>query len=180
MANQDQNAFFHELYDATHEKVLAYIIVKCGNTEDIADIFQETYTEIVRVIRKRGIAYMDHPEAFVMQVARRKVYRHYKLLERLRDSVGRLASSADGQERGDREVSLEERIMNQAAIDLAVKYLNQQDEQIKKIFYLHYYMDKTLREISELLRIKESTVKSKLYRTLKAIRIYLLEEEGVL
>lgn len=52
MADHNQEDFFNELYDATHEKVLAYKIVKCGNTEDVADIFQETYTEIVKVIRK--------------------------------------------------------------------------------------------------------------------------------
>lgn len=181
MANRDQNAFFHELYDATHEKVLAYIIVKCGNTEDISDIFQETYMEIVSVIRKHGIAYMKNPEAFVMQIAKRKIYRHYKLLERLRATMGWSDLAEDYSENSNMEkVSFEEGIMNQVTIDLAMQYLGQQEEQIKKIFYLHYYMDKTIKEVSELLLINESTVKSKLYRTLKGIRKYLLEEDGVI
>ena len=72
MINHNQDDFFNELYDTTHEKIFAYIIVECGNTEDVADIFQKTYTEIVRVIRKHGIEYFKKPEAFVMQVAKKE------------------------------------------------------------------------------------------------------------
>ena len=62
MASQEQETFFNELYDNTHRKVLAYIIAKCGNTEDIADIFQETYLEIVKVIKRKGIDYFQNPD----------------------------------------------------------------------------------------------------------------------
>lgn len=55
MINKAQDDFFNELYASTNQKVLAYIIVKCGKTEDVADIFQETYTEVVKIIRKHGI-----------------------------------------------------------------------------------------------------------------------------
>ena len=51
MINQAQDDFFNELYASTNQKVLAYIIVKCGKTEDVADIFQETYTEVVKIIK---------------------------------------------------------------------------------------------------------------------------------
>lgn len=49
MINKAQDDFFNELYASTNQKVLAYIIVKCGKTEDVADIFQETYTEVVKL-----------------------------------------------------------------------------------------------------------------------------------
>lgn len=181
MANQNQDTFFQELYDATHEKVLAYIIVKCGNTEDIADIFQETYMEIVSVIRKRGTAYMKNPDAFVMQIAKRKVYQHYKLLERLHDTIEKYRVEENDSESSPVEmVSLEETIMTRITVDMAIEYLEQKDELTRKIFYLYYYMEQTIREISELFLIKESTVKNKLYRTLKELREYLLERDGVI
>ena len=84
MINQAQDDFFNELYASTNQKVLAYIIVKCGKTEDVADIFQETYTEVVKIIRKHGISYFKQPDALVMQIAKRKIFRHYKLKEKLR------------------------------------------------------------------------------------------------
>lgn len=84
MINQAQDDFFNELYASTNQKVLAYIIVKCGKTEDVADIFQETYTEVVKIIQKHGISYFKQPDALVMQIAKRKIFRHYKLKEKLR------------------------------------------------------------------------------------------------
>ena len=83
MINQAQDDFFNELYASTNQKVLAYIIVKCGKTEDVADIFQETYTEVVKIIQKHGISYFKQPDALVMQIAKRKIFRHYKLKEKV-------------------------------------------------------------------------------------------------
>ncbi|MCM1246580.1 MAG: sigma-70 family RNA polymerase sigma factor [Roseburia sp.] len=177
MANHDQNAFFDELYDATHEKVLAYIIVKCGNTEDVADIFQETYTEIVKVICKHGIDYFKNPEAFVMQVAKKKIYRHYKLLERLRG----IEETYDFDESNLNNIEIEQVSFAELAatkemVETAISYLKQKDELTKKIFYLYYFLDKSIKEIARLFSVKESNVKNKLYRTLKELREYLLKE----
>lgn len=173
----DQNTFFSELYDATHEKVLAYIIVKCGNTEDIADIFQETYTEVVSTIRRRGIAYLKNPEAFVMQIAKQKVYRHYKLLQRLRGwEQVRVFDEMNPEDTGIEDISFEESFMTKITADMAFTYLSEKDELTKKIFYLYYYMDKSIKEIAELFSIKESTVKNRLYRTLKELREYLTKK----
>lgn len=177
MANQNQNAFFSELYDTTREKVLAYIVVKCSNTEDIADIFQETYTEIVSIIRKRGVTYLKNPEAVVMKIARQKVYRHYKLLERLH-GVEKVGDFEDGDPKDEEfdDFSLEESLFTKWTVDMAVDYVSKKDELTKKIFYLYYYMDKPIKEIAELFSIKESNVKNRLYRTLKELREYFSEK----
>lgn len=157
--------------------MLSYIIAKCGNTEDIADIFQETYTELVRVLQRRGVAYVKNPDAFVMQIAKRKVYRHYKWLERWR---GREKEWDDGEiegaQVGPMPVSFEDLVLTKATVERAVVYLKQKDDLTRKIFYLHFYMDKRLREIAELLDVKESTVKNRLYRTLKELKNYLVTE----
>ncbi|MDE6568314.1 MAG: sigma-70 family RNA polymerase sigma factor [Lachnospiraceae bacterium] len=177
MANQNQDVFFNELYDATHEKILAYIIVKCGNTEDVADIFQETYTEIVKVIRKHGIEYFKKPEAFVMQVAKKKIYRHYKLLERLHGIEETYDFDESNLENIDIEqISFEEFLATKETVEMAISYLIQKDELTKKVFYLYYFMDKSIKEIADLFSVKESNVKNKLYRTLKELREYLLKE----
>lgn len=177
MTEQNQNEFFSELYDATHEKVLAYIIVKCGKTEDVEDVFMETYTEIVSIIRNRGTGYIKNPEAFVTKIAKRKIYRHYKLLQRISD----LRTSKDYEENiveniDDGQISFDEDIMNQLTVNKAFAYLSKKDELTKKIFYLYYYMDKTIKEIAELLSVKESNVKNRLYRTVKELREYLRKE----
>ena len=81
----DQNlTLFNEIYDQTYDKVLRYVISKCGNTNDIADIVQETYLELYQTIVKRGAAYIKNPGAFVLQLAKAKVYKHYSLMEKLK------------------------------------------------------------------------------------------------
>ena len=62
MINQAQDDFFNELYASTNQKVLAYIIVKCGKTEDVADIFQETNTEVEKIIQKHVIKKINQTE----------------------------------------------------------------------------------------------------------------------
>ncbi len=55
-------------------------------------------------------------------------------------------------------------------IDKIWKYLNSIDVDVAKIFYLHYILDMTFKEISYSLKMKESTVKTILYRSLKNLR----------
>lgn len=177
MINHNQDDFFNELYDTTHEKILAYIIVKCGNTEDVADIFQETYTEIVKVIRKHGIEYFKKPEAFVMQVAKKKIYRHYKLLERIRgieETWDLDESNLNNIDIG--QISFDEFLATKETVKMVISYLGQKDELTKKIYYLYYFMDKPIKEIAALFSVKESNVKNKLYRTLKELQEYLIKE----
>lgn len=48
---------------------------------------------------------------------------------------------------------------------------------LKKIFYLYYYMDKDISEIALLFSVKESTIKNRLYRTLRELRKNLDKED---
>ncbi len=174
MINQAQDDFFNELYASTNQKVLAYIIVKCGKTEDVADIFQETYTEVVKIIQKHGISYFKQPDALVMQIAKRKIFRHYKLKEKLR-GIEKMnyynILSSDENDIAVQQTSFDETVQS------VFTYLSAKDELTKKIFYLYYYMDKNISEIALLFSVKESTIKNRLYRTLRELRQNLDKED---
>lgn len=45
MVDQNLISLFNAIYDATNRKILGFITAKCGNTSDISDIFQDTYTK---------------------------------------------------------------------------------------------------------------------------------------
>lgn len=170
MINKAQDDFFNELYASTNQKVLAYIIVKCGKTEDVADIFQETYTEVVKIIRKHGISYFKQPDALVMQIAKRKIFRHYKLKEKLRGIEEMNDYNILSADENDIAISKE-------TVQSVFTYLSAKDELTKKIFYLYYYMDKNISEIALLFSVKESTIKNRLYRTLRELRQNLDKED---
>lgn len=163
MINQAQDDFFNELYASTNQKVLAYIIVKCGKTEDVADIFQETYTEVVKIIQKHGISYFKQPDALVMQIAKRKIFRHYKLKEKLR-GIEKMnyynILSSDENDIAVQQTSFDDIAISKETVQSVFTYLSAKDELTKKIFYLYYYMDKNISEIALLFSVKESTIKT--------------------
>ena len=188
MINQAQDDFFNELYASTNQKVLAYIIVKCGKTEDVADIFQETYTEVVKIIRKHGISYFKQPDALVMQIANEakllaknsSIFRHYKLKEKLRgieEMNDYNILSADENDIAVQQTSFDDIAISKETVQSVFTYLSAKDELTKKIFYLYYYMDKNISEIALLFSVKESTIKNRLYRTIRELRQNLDKED---
>ncbi|MFD2171015.1 RNA polymerase sigma factor [Tumebacillus lipolyticus] len=175
MVDRNAKAVFHEIYDSTNRKVLVYITAKCSNTADIIDIFQETYIELYSVITKRGENYIENKEAFVMKLARQKVYRYYSLLDRLKAVLPLTYPIRDGEEfdiygLDIQSFSVEDNIVNEALIEQVNTFLSSKPEVIKKIFYLFYQMELTIPEIATHLSMSESNVKNRLYRTLKELR----------
>jgi RNA polymerase sigma-70 factor (ECF subfamily) len=173
----DQNlTLFNEIYDQTYDKVLRYVISKCGNTNDIADIVQETYLELYQTIVKRGASYIKNPGAFVLQLAKAKVYKHYSLMEKLKRILPRVTLGREDAPPAPEEVQVHEAFVNSATVREIWTLLQGQDQQVQKIFYLYYYCGLKLREISRELDLHESTVKHKLYRTLAELRKFYREE----
>jgi RNA polymerase sigma-70 factor (ECF subfamily) len=112
-----------------------------------------------------------------MQVAKKKIYRHYKLLERLRGIEETYDFDEANLENAEMEqVSFSDVVATKEMVATAISYLAEKDELTKKIFYLYYFLDKSIKEIAELFSVKESNVKNKLYRTLKELREYLVKE----
>ena len=178
MANSDITTVFNAIYDATNKKVLIYITGKCGNTADIKDIFQDTFLELFSVLEKRGTGYIENGEAFVMRIAKQKIYRYYTLLDRLESVVSLTAINSDGEEYDISDMAdieadsfvIEDIIAEKELISRVSRFLSKKPETVKKVFYLFYYMDLSIPEISCQLSLSESNVKNKLYRTIKEMR----------
>lgn len=182
MVDQDITNLFNEIYDSTNKKVLSYITTKCSRTSEIADIFQETYLEIYTALRKHGPDYVNNREAFVMKIARQKVYRYYSFRDRVKSIIPLLSSDEDDNEVNivdleKSDISFENEESEKAVILQVNEFLFQKPAEVQKIFILFYYMDKTIPEISKMLSMSESNIKNKLYRTLKELR-KLYDKDG--
>jgi len=174
MSNQNIASRFDEIYDATSKSVLAYITAKCV-TADISDIFQETYLELYRVLTDRGVDYIKHEKAFVMQIAKHKIARHYSLMERLRMFVSTTSVNDDGGEVDITDLEVDAFLtadfsVNYVLLETAQQFIHAKPEIVQKVFFLMYEADLTIPEIAKTLSISESNVKNKLYRTLKELR----------
>lgn len=183
MVDPNITTLFNDIYDSTNRKVLSFITAKCNNTSEISDIFQDTYMELYRVLSKRGLDYIKNNDAFVMKLAKQKVYRYYSLHDRLKLIIPMFATNNKGEEVN---------IVDLEMIDCIVKGKNSEDElveqvnefiskkskEIQKIYYLFYYLDMTIPEIAKLLSMSESNVKNKLYRTRKELRKLYFGKDG--
>jgi RNA polymerase sigma-70 factor (ECF subfamily) len=175
MSNPSTVSRFDEIYNSTNKAVLAFVTAKCRNTADIGDIMQETYMELYHVLVKRGAEYITQDKAFVMSIAKQKISRYYSLLERLKIFVSMNASNEDEEEveLSDFDIdsfSTEDYAVNQVMLDNARKFIMSKSEDVKKVYYLFYDVGFTIPEIATALSMSESSVKNKLYRTLKELQ----------
>ncbi len=174
MADQIVTGFFNEIYDETYRKTLRYVTSKCGNTHDIADIVQEIYTEVYSVLVSKGTRYINNREAFVMQVAKAKMYRHYSLAGRFKNLVPLFDNIKDEEvSLADLELSESEvadGVINKILSENIWKRLSKKPEGVKKIFYLYYSLDLTIADIAKELKMTQSNVKNKLFRTVTELR----------
>ena len=162
---------FDSIYYATYDRVLAYTLRKCGKVEEIRDIVQETYTELFKTLVKRGEGYLKCPEAFVMRLAKSKVYQYYS--EKERQMAQGLAEYVDVTKQESETISnvaWEDSLLDKLTAEEVMEYISEKDELTRDIFYQHYFQDKTLKEIADAHGVKESTVKTRLYRTLRELK----------
>jgi RNA polymerase sigma-70 factor (ECF subfamily) len=64
----------------------------------------------------------------------------------------------------------EEFVVHQIMLETAQQFIHNKPEDVEKIFYLFYEAGLSIPEISKELSINESSVKNKLYRTLKELK----------
>jgi len=175
MSNPNATSRFGDIYNSTNKTVLAFITAKCGRTADISDIFQDTYMELYKILDERGVDYVTNEKALVLRIAKRKVARYYSLLERLRIFVSMSTTNEDGDEvdLSDLEADAfltEDFSVNHILLESVRQFIESKPEDVQKVFYLKYDVDLSISEIAQALSISESSVKNKLYRTLKELR----------
>ena len=175
MSNPNTATRFDEIYNSTNKAVLAFITAKCGRIADVGDIFQETYMELYRVLDKRGADYVTNEKALVMRLAKQRISKHYSLMERLRIFVSTtmVNDNDDEIDLSDFEVDgflTEDLAVNNVMYEKARQFIESKPNDVQKVFYLTYDAGLTISEIAQAISIKESSVKNKLYRTLKELR----------
>lgn len=169
-------ARFNEIYDATNQKTLAFIAAKCGNISDMQDILQETYMELYSVLSGKSADYIENDEAFVINIAKQKIYKHYTLVQRFKSDLSLSVVVNEEEtnifETDIAEMTLEDEICNNQLVDEIERYIAKKPQDIRRIFFLRFSLDRSIEEIAALMSMKPSSVKNKLYRTINEIRSF--------
>ena len=167
MVDHNITTYFNEIYERTFKNTIRYISAKCSNIEDITDICQEVYTEVYTVLSKKGVRYINNPEAFVTNIAKSKVYRHYSKSEKIK---GIPIDEADIEDEDLGSYTIEDDIITKQLAENVAGHLRTMKGDVKRIFYLYYYSGLSIAEIADELNMSESNVKNKLYRTVRELR----------
>jgi len=120
------------------------------NKNDADDVFQEVFMRLVSHSHK--IQSDEHLKAWLIRVTLNCSKKHFRLWrtgnEELTEDVPYIMP--------------EEQETMQAVLDLPLKY--------RTVIHLFYYEELTISEISKVLEVKESTVKSQLFRARGILR----------
>ena len=162
---------FNDIYNKTYNNIFCYILSKCHNLEDIDDIIQNVYTDFYFVLVKKAKKLENH-EAYLMQITKNKIFKYYTFKNKSNKSKEDttddeiLLNIADD---FDIEQTIFEKFTNET-IWHETKKLNITTQ---KILILYFKADYKISEIAKCLEMKESSVKTKLYRGLNDLKTSL-------
>lgn len=109
-------------------------------------------------------------EKFVLGIARNKIKKYYNFKNKVQ--VISLFKKDDDEViiDIDSKINLEIDFITKDNIDRIWKYLKSKNKNVAKMFYLYFMEDMTFKEISQIMKKNESTVKSNLYRMMKQLK----------
>lgn len=135
------------------DMVFRIALNECKNREDAEDILQNTFLKLLQ--NKKGFVSEEHLKRWLIRVTVNECHSLFasswrQKTQRLEDIEYR---AADKPEQTD---------LFYAVMELPAKYRN--------VVYLYYYEEYSVKEISEILKIKESTLQTRLMRARKTLK----------
>ena len=140
---------------------LAYSYVH--NEADANDIVQNGAYRALR--SANTLQQLQYAKTWVYRIMLNEVFRYAKQIKCI--------SYEALQEENNRETDYVEDVYKDIDLERALEELPEKD---KAIVVLRFFEDKTLEEIAEILEENISTVKSRLYRSMKKLKILLSDE----
>ena len=178
MTNQEKKKRFEEIYLKTYRNLIRYIVCHSRDIEDVNDVLQETYLEFYLIWERKSVK-EERLSAFLKGIAKNKIKKHYgrfykiktySLFSKNEREIEWIDTISD-------DFDTLDFVMNEELAKQIWKYVKTKKEKAIKIFYLYYNEEFTIKEIAQELNLKESSVKSILYRTLKELQETFREEK---
>ena len=169
MIDQETLKEFDNLYNETYESILKYVVCNCENAEDVKDIVQNIYIELLKKIQNK--VNFKNAKAYVFGIAKNKVNEYYRF--KYKSKIISLFSKKEELELIDNipsDFDTQENFIQKEDIDFVWNFLKKKKVIIFKIFYLYYYLGLSINEISTELNVSVSNVKHYLYRSLNELK----------
>ncbi len=76
MIDQETLNKFDKLYNESYSNVLKYVICNCSNAEDIKDIVQSVYLELLKILQKDKS--FNKGNTYILGITKNKVNEYYR------------------------------------------------------------------------------------------------------
>lgn len=181
MTSQKNLRKFNEAYISTYNDILRYIICKCSDINDVNDIIQDVYLDFWNILDNKSIE-VSNVKSYLLGIAKNKIRKYYASLSK-KKTISIFSKNDNGIELIDNiksDIDIEQIILAKADWKIIWHYLkNKKNKDIPKIFYLHYKLELTIKEIAKELALNESYIKNLLYRTLNELYLMYENKKGV-
>lgn len=171
-AKKDADAF-GELYDKYYDRIFHYVLKRTGKVAISQDIVSITFIKALENIGKYQITETPF-SAWIYRIAINEIANFYRNKNNKNSSLDTLLEYGfDIKDNHDLEYEIEiaqEKVERKKAFLKIQKMLMTLDIKYQNVISLRYFEKKKLSEISEILNLKEGTVKSLLSRALDKIR----------
>ena len=167
---------FETIYQKTYSQTLRFIIVKCKNIDNVNDILQDTYVELLKIIKKKKVLEIENVDSYIMGIANNMIKRYYH--KKNKDNIVSYYSENNQEKwvRFERWFWFRTKYDYQRKCKRSLEIPKNKDLITTKIFYLYFAMGLKISEIAKELKMTESNVKNKIYRMLKELKKYLGKE----
>ena len=163
-----QRKNFEEIYNKTYQIVLKFAIIRCNNIDDVNDIIQDTYLELLKIIKKKKCLELENLNNFIFGIENNIIKRHYS--KKKKNNLISFYTEDKLKEKIPDDFDLEINVINKNNVSEIWNFLERRDLLTAKIFYLYFALGMKITEIAKELELRESNIKNRIYRTLKEIK----------
>lgn len=166
MSSQIEEKDFAKIYQKTYFDTLKFITIRCYNIEDVNDILQDTYVEFFKILMKKQEIGLEQNQGFINGIAKNIIKRYFSKNKKHLSLVNEDGEDIEVMD----DFDLEDDFMTKQNAKEIFDYIKNKDLLTAKIFYLYFIFDMKISKIAEVLNLNESTVKNRIYRSIKEIR----------
>jgi RNA polymerase sigma factor (sigma-70 family) len=157
-----------EIQDIWHQyygNVYGYFFKRISNSSDVDDLTSMTMTSFIAALETKQI---EHPAGFLWRIARNQLYNYIKNKSKKFVEIDNLDRFEELETTEDTEISTHYKSLLEQVLAYAENTLNPEELQILR---QSYFDGQTSTQIATQLHITPDSVRMKLSRTLKKLRI---------
>ncbi len=163
---------FERIYRKYFGQISKFVIFKVPQISDAEDVVSNVFTNFYIQLKKKNIE-IDNIEAYLIQIAKNELSKFYKSKSKSilidddwKDKIDVVAADFD----------LEEAVFNKFDVERIEKALNKLTPLDQRIITAKIKFDMSFKEISDQLKVKENSVKTRYYRALETLRQIIVKE----